>query len=40
MMLLPKERKRATITREAEPAMVLGFEEIKNLAAEWLLPAG
>ena len=39
MMLLPKERKRATITRQAEPDVVLGFKEIKNLAAELLLPA-
>ena len=34
MMLLPKERKRATIVRECEPA-ILKFEQIKNLAAQW-----
>ena len=40
MTLLPKERKRATIVRESEPA-ILNFEQIKNLAAqwdEWLVP--
>jgi hypothetical protein len=35
MTLLPKERKRATIVREGDPA-VLNFEEIKNLAAQWV----
>ena len=34
MMLLPKERKRATIVRDGEPA-ILNFEQIKNLAAQW-----
>ena len=34
MTLLPKERKRATIVREGEPA-ILNFEQIKKLAAEW-----
>jgi hypothetical protein len=34
MMLLPKERKRATIIREGEPA-ILNFEQIKDLAAQW-----
>src|SRR6266478_4488434 len=34
MMLPAKERKRATIVREGEPA-ILNFEQIKNLAAEW-----
>jgi hypothetical protein len=34
MMLLPKERKRITIVREGEPA-ILNFEQIKNLAAQW-----
>jgi hypothetical protein len=34
MALLPKERKRTTIVREGEPA-VLNFEQIKNLAAQW-----
>ena len=34
MMLLPKERKRATIAREGEPA-ILNFEQIKDLAAHW-----
>jgi hypothetical protein len=40
MMLLPKERKRATIVREGEPA-TLDFEQIRDLAArwdEWLVP--
>ena len=34
MTLLPKERKRITIVREGEPA-ILNFEQIKNLAVEW-----
>ena len=34
MMLLPKERRRATIVREGEPA-ILNFEQIKDLAAQW-----
>jgi hypothetical protein len=34
MMLLPKERKRATIVREGDPP-VLNFEQIKDLAAQW-----
>ena len=34
MMLLPKERKRATIVRQGEPA-ILNFEQIKVLAAQW-----
>ena len=34
MTLLPKERKRITIIREGEPA-ILNFEQIKILAAEW-----
>jgi hypothetical protein len=34
MMMVPKERKRATIVREGDPA-VLNFEQIKNLAAQW-----
>ena len=34
MTLPPKERKRATIVREADPA-ILNFEQIKNLAAQW-----
>ena len=34
MTLLPKERKRTTIVRAGEPA-ILNFEQIKNLAAEW-----
>ncbi|MGZ5876543.1 MAG: hypothetical protein ACXWKP_31175 [Bradyrhizobium sp.] len=34
MMLLPKQRKLATIVREGEPA-ILNFEEIKRLAAQW-----
>jgi hypothetical protein len=34
MTLLPKERKRTTIVREGEPA-ILNFEQIKHLAAQW-----
>ena len=34
MTLLPKERKRTTIVRESEPA-ILNFEQIKSLAAQW-----
>jgi len=34
MTLLPKERKRATIVRGADPA-ILNFEQIKKLAAQW-----
>ena len=34
MTLLPKERKRTTIVREGEPA-ILNFEQIKDLAAQW-----
>jgi hypothetical protein len=34
MMLLPKQRKRATIVRQGEPA-ILNFEQIKNLAVQW-----
>jgi hypothetical protein len=34
MTLVPKERKRATIVREGDPA-ILNFEQIKNLAAQW-----
>ena len=34
MMLVPKERKRATIVREGDPA-ILNFEQMKNLAAQW-----
>ena len=34
MTLLPKERKRATIVRQGEPA-ILNFEQIKVLAAQW-----
>ena len=34
MMLLPRERKRATIVREGDPP-ILDFEQIKNLAAQW-----
>jgi hypothetical protein len=37
MTLLPRERKRITIVREGEPA-ILNFAEIKNLAAEWNEP--
>jgi hypothetical protein len=34
MTLLPKERKRTTIVREGEPA-ILNFEQIKDLAEQW-----
>jgi hypothetical protein len=34
MMLLPKERKRTTILRKGEPA-ILNFKQIKDLAAQW-----
>jgi hypothetical protein len=34
MTLLPKERKRVTIVREGDPA-ILNFEQIKSLAAQW-----
>jgi hypothetical protein len=34
MMVPSKERKRTTIVREGEPA-ILNFEQIKNLAAKW-----
>ena len=33
-MMLPKERKRAKIVREGEPA-TLRFEQIKDLSAQW-----
>jgi hypothetical protein len=34
MLLLPRERRRATIVREGEPD-ILRFEQIKDLAARW-----
>lgn len=34
MTLLSKERKRATIVREGDPA-VLNFDQIKDLAGQW-----
>lgn len=34
MTLLPKDRRRATIVRESEPA-ILNFKQIKLLAAQW-----
>jgi hypothetical protein len=34
MMLLPEERKQATIVRDGEP-VILNFEQIKNLATQW-----
>jgi hypothetical protein len=34
MTLLPKERRRATIVRNSEPA-ILNFKQIKVLAAQW-----
>jgi hypothetical protein len=38
MMLLPKDRKRATIVRDGEPA-ILTFEQIRDLALQWESPA-
>jgi len=34
MTLLPKERKRVTIVRAGDPA-ILNYEQIKSLAAQW-----
>ena len=34
MMMLPKQRKLATIVREGDPA-ILNFDEIKNIAEQW-----
>jgi hypothetical protein len=34
MILLPEERKQATIVREGDPA-ILKFEQIRALAAQW-----
>jgi hypothetical protein len=34
MTMPTKERKRATIVREGDPA-ILNFEQIKSLAAQW-----
>jgi hypothetical protein len=34
MMMLPKERKRAKIVREGDPA-TLNFQQIKELSTEW-----
>jgi hypothetical protein len=34
MLMLPKQRKLATIVREGDPA-ILRFEEIRRLAAQW-----
>jgi hypothetical protein len=34
MLMLPRQRKLATIVREGDPA-ILNFEEIKRLAAQW-----
>jgi hypothetical protein len=34
MTLLPRERKRTTIVREGEPA-ILNFAQIKKLVAQW-----
>lgn len=36
MLLLPKERRRATIVRKGEPD-ILKFAQIKDLAARWNL---
>jgi hypothetical protein len=37
MMMLPKQRKLATIVRRGDPA-ILKFDEIKSLAAQWDKP--
>ena len=37
MMMLPKQRKLATIVRDGDPA-ILNFDEIKRLAAQWSKP--
>ena len=37
MMMLPKQRKLATIVRDGDPA-ILNFNEIKKLAARWSKP--
>jgi hypothetical protein len=34
MTLLPKERRRTTIVRKGEPA-ILNFDQINKLAAQW-----
>ena len=42
MTMPPKERRRATIVREGDPA-ILTFEQMKDLAAQWherLVPIG
>jgi hypothetical protein len=37
MLMLPKQRKVATIVREGDPS-ILNFDEIKRLAAQWYGP--
>ena len=37
MMMLPKQRKLATIVRDGDPS-ILNFDEIKRLAAQWSKP--
>jgi hypothetical protein len=37
MMMLPKQRKLATIVRDGDPA-ILNFDQIKKLAAQWTEP--
>ena len=37
MMMLPKQRKLATIVRNGDPA-ILNFNEIQKLAAQWHKP--
>ena len=37
MMMLPKQRKLATIVRDGDPA-VLNFDQIKMLAVQWNKP--
>jgi hypothetical protein len=37
MLLVPKQRKMATIVRAGDPS-ILNFDEIKNLAAQWHEP--
>ena len=37
MMMLPKQRKLATIVRNGDPA-ILNFDQIRKLAAQWAGP--
>jgi hypothetical protein len=37
MMMLPKQRRLATIVRDGDPT-ILNFDQIKKLAAQWTEP--